>query len=149
MPSRAAFGPGTRRAHELEDRVDHGFADRQAAHQALRRDQLVGGHRRLRLALVGAGGVEQDAALGVAVGIIDVDLHQEAVELRFGQRIGAFLLERVLRREHMEGLRQVVARAGDGDVLLLHRLQQRRLGARGGAVDLVGHQQVARRPGRE
>ena len=36
------------------------------------------------------------------VRIVDVDLHQEAVELRFGQRIGAFLLDRVLRREHME-----------------------------------------------
>ena len=39
----------TRRAHELEDRLDHGLADRQAAHQPLRRDQLVGGHRGLRL----------------------------------------------------------------------------------------------------
>ena len=66
----------------------------------------------------------------VEVGIVDVDLHQEAVELRFRQRIGAFLLDRVLRREHVEGARHVVAVAGDGDVLLLHRLQQRRLGAR-------------------
>ena len=35
-----------------------------------------------------------------------------------------------------------MAVAGDRDVLLLHRLQQRRLGARAGAVDLVGHQQL-------
>ena len=42
----------------------------------------------------------------------------------------------------MEGLGQIVARAGDRDVLLLHRLQQRRLRARRGAVDLVGHQQL-------
>ena len=33
--------------------------------------------------------------------------------------------------------------AGDGDLLLLHRLQQRGLGTRAGAVDLVGHQQLA------
>ena len=33
--------------------------------------------------------------------------------------------------------------AGDRDAALLHRLQQRRLGARAGAVDLVGHQQLA------
>ncbi len=39
-------------------------------------------------------------------------------------------------------LRQVVARAGDRDMLFLHRLQQRRLGARAGAVDFVGHQQL-------
>ena len=81
-------------------------------------------------------------ALGRLVGIADIDLQQEAVELGFGQRIGAFLLERVLGRQHVEGRRQVVALAGDGDVLLLHRLQQRRLGARAGAVDFVGHQQL-------
>lgn len=35
-----------------------------------------------------------------------------------------------------------LALAGNGDVVLLHRLQQRRLGARRGAVDLVGHQEL-------
>ena len=35
-----------------------------------------------------------------------------------------------------------MAVAGHGDVLLLHALQQRRLGARAGAVDFVGHQQL-------
>ena len=38
----------------------------------------------------------------VAVGIGHVDLHQEAVELRLGQRIGALLLDRVLRGQHVE-----------------------------------------------
>ena len=33
-------------------------------------------------------------------------------------------------------------RARDGDVLFLHRLQQCGLGARTGAVDLIGHQQL-------
>ena len=42
----------------------------------------------------------------------------------------------------MEGAGQVVPRAGDRYMLLLHRLQQRRLGARAGAVDLIGHQQL-------
>ena len=36
----------------------------------------------------------------------------------------------------------IVPRAGDGDVLLLHRLQQRRLRARTGAVDFVGHKEL-------
>ena len=35
-----------------------------------------------------------------------------------------------------------MAGAGDRDMLFLHRLQQRRLGAWRGAVDLVGHQQL-------
>ena len=37
---------------------------------------------------------------------------------------------------------ELVPLAGDGDLLLLHRLEQRRLRLRRGAVDLVGQQQV-------
>ena len=76
------------------------------------------------------------------IGIIDVDLHQEAIELRLRQRVGALLLDRVLRREHMEGAGNVVTIAGDGHVVLLHRLQQRGLGTRARAIDLIGHQQL-------
>ena len=142
MAASPPSGPGRAERTRVEDRVDDRFADRQPAHQALGAHQIFSAHRRLRPRLVGAGRVEQDVPLGLAVGIADVDLHQKAVELRFRQRIGAFLLERVLRRQHVERPRQIVAGAGDGDVLLLHRLQQRRLRARCGAVDLVGHQQL-------
>ena len=89
----AAFRSGTRGAHQREDRLDHGFPDRQPAHQPLRRDQILGVHRRLGQRLFGSGGFEQDFPLGVAVGIVDIDLHQKAIELRFRQRIGAFLLQ--------------------------------------------------------
>ena len=34
--------------------------------------------------------------------IVDDDVEHEPVELRFGQRIRAFLLDRVLRRQHEE-----------------------------------------------
>ena len=123
-------------------RLDHQFADRHAAHELLDGAQLLGVDHLLGGRLVGAGGLEQHAPLGVAVGIDDVDLQQEAVELRLGQGIGAFLLERVLGGQNVERRRQVVAHAGDGDVVLLHRLEQRRLGARAGAVDLVGHEKL-------
>ena len=101
------------------------------------RGQRLHGDRHVR-----AGGGDHDLPLGRLVGIADIDLQQEAVELGFRQRIGAFLLERILGRQHVEGRRQVVALAGHGDVLLLHALQQRRLRARAGAVDFVGHQQL-------
>src|SRR5262249_40676523 len=52
-------------------------------------------------------------------------------------------LDRVLGREHMEWSRHVMTVAGDADMQLLHRLQQRRLGARARAVDLVGHEQLS------
>ena len=40
----------------------------------------------------------------VAVREVDVQLEQEAIELRLGQRIGALHLERVLRGQHEERL---------------------------------------------
>ena len=70
------------------------------------------------------------------------ELEQEAVELRLGERIRALHLERVLRGEHEERRLELVALARDRDLLLLHRLEQRRLRLRRGAVDLVGEQQV-------
>ena len=79
-----------------------------------------------------------------------LELEEEAIELRFGQRIGAFHLERVLRREHEERLFELVGRLADRDADVLHRLEQRRLRLRRGAVDLVGEHDVGEdRPGLE
>ena len=47
----------------------------------------------------------------VAVRERHVELEEEAVELRLGQRVGALHLERVLRREHEERLLERVRRA--------------------------------------
>ena len=141
MSSVGALRPAA--AHQRQDRVDHLLAHRHAADQRLGGHQLLGGQRRRRAFLGRAGGGEQHRALGLQHRVADVDLQQEPVELRLGQRVGAFLLDRVLRRQHVERPRQRVLHAGDGDALFLHRLQQRRLGARAGAVDLVGHQQLA------
>ena len=76
------------------------------------------------------------------VGVVDVDLEQEPVEVRLGEREDTLLLERVLGRDHEEGVGQPVDAALDRDAPLGHRLEQRRLGARRGAVDLVREQDV-------
>jgi hypothetical protein len=70
------------------------------------------------------------------------DVEHEAVELGLGQRVGALLLDRVLRGEHEERLRQLVRRAAGGDLALLHRLEQRGLRLGRGPVDLVGEHDV-------
>ena len=67
---------------------------------------------------------------------------EETDELCFRQRIGAFHLERVLRGHDEERLLQHVRRPGNGYLLLLHRLEQRGLRSRRGAVDLVGQDDV-------
>jgi hypothetical protein len=44
----------------------------------------------------------------------------------------------------MKGARQIVPFAGDGDVVFLHRLEQRRLGSGTRPVDFVGHEQLGK-----
>ena len=74
--------------------------------------------------------------------IVDLDVEHEAVELGFGQRIGPFLLDRVLRGDGEERLGQGVGRLPDRHFALLHRLQQGRLRLGRRAVDFVGQQDV-------
>ena len=82
--------------------------------------------------------------------MLDDDVEHEAIELRFRQRIGAFELDRVLRREHVERLFELVGAALDRDAVFLHRFEQRRLRLRRRAVDFVGQHDVREdRAGRE
>ena len=55
--------------------------------------------------------IAQDFALAGGVGVADAEAHEEAVELRFGQRIGAVMLHGVLGGDHHEGRGQ---RSGSG-----------------------------------
>jgi len=143
----AAPGRGEQRLHVVEQR---------------RRDM-----RRRRLALpaeqrgrVGERGEQRNLRAAVApgqefpfrgrIGVAQVDRHQEAVQLRLGQRVGADLLDRVLRGDDEERGGQLARLAVQRHLPLLHRLEQRalRLGRR--AVDLVGeHDRMEDRPGVE
>ena len=58
----------------------------------------------------------EDALLLVEARIIDLDVEHEAVELGLGQRIGAFLLDRVLRGDDEERIGQVVGLLAGGDL---------------------------------
>ena len=69
-------------------------------------------------------------------------LQQEAVQLGFGERVRALVLDGVLGRGDQERVGQWAGGAVDGDLAFLHRFQQRRLGLGRGAVDLVGEQEV-------
>ena len=74
--------------------------------------------------------------------VADQELEHEPVELGLGQRIGALLLDRVLRGDHHEGVGQRPRGALGGHLPFLHRLQQRRLRLGRRAVDLVGQEEV-------
>ena len=68
--------------------------------------------------------------------------HQKPVQLALRQGVGSLELERVLRGDDHERLRQGVGHAVHGDLALAHGLQQRTLGPRRGPVDLVGQHHV-------
>jgi hypothetical protein len=69
-------------------------------------------------------------------------VHQKAVELGFGQRVGAFLLNGVLRGHDQKQRRQLIGTAPDTDLALGHGFKQRRLHLGRGAVDFVCQYQV-------
>ena len=82
--------------------------------------------------------------------IPDVDLEKESIELSFGQRVRAFLLDRVSGREHLKWLRQRVGGRAHRDLALLHRLKQRGLRFWRSSVHLVGEHKVGENgPGQE
>ena len=87
------------------------------------------------------GGGEQTEFV-VALGVADRQLHGEAVELRLGQRVGAVMLDRVLRGDHEKRRGQRMPDVVDRRLALGHRLQEGALRAGRGAVDLVGQEHV-------
>ena len=78
----------------------------------------------------------------VLAGIPDQDLHHEAVDLCFRQRIGTFGLDRILRCHDQERLGNTVGRSGNRDLVFLHHLKQRALHLCRRAIDFISEQQV-------
>jgi len=80
----------------------------------------------------------QDVKFLHVAGVVERDVQQKAIQLRFRQRISAGLLERILRRHHHEQRRQRARHAAHRDLVLLHRFQQGGLDLGRRAVDFVG-----------
>ena len=87
-------------------------------------------------------GEVQHRELGLGVRVVELDLEEEAVELTFGEGEDAFVLVRVLRRDHEKRIGKLVRLAVDRHLALAHRLEQGGLGARRRTVDLVGEEDV-------
>src|SRR2546430_2298141 len=112
------------------------------AFQRLERHEILTRHRTLEVRIQDGRGRPHDVELFIVGRVVDDDMEHEAVELRFGQRVRALELDRVLGGENEERLRERVGAPLDRDAVLLHRLEQRRLRLRRGAVDLVGEHDV-------
>ena len=102
-------------------------------------DDVLAAHEGTQiLRAVGRGRAVEDVDHGGARGVADGGLHEEAVQLGLGQRVGAGLLDGVLGRDDHEGLGRGAAHAVDRHLGFFHDLQERGLGLGRGAVDLVG-----------
>ena len=89
------------------------------------------------------GAIAQDFALAGCIRVADAQAHQETVELRLRQRIGAMMLHRILRRDHHERAGQGMRVAIDGDLPFVHGFEERRLRFGRGAIDLISQQEIA------
>ena len=78
------------------------------------------------------------------VGIADINLKHEAIELRLGKLIGSLVFDRVLRGQDQKRIRKRVGRVADGHLTLLHRFEKRALDFGRGAVDLVRENEVGK-----
>ncbi len=70
------------------------------------------------------------------------ELEEKSVELRLRQRIGAFELDGILRREHEKRRGQWMDFSHHRHLPLLHCFEKRRLGLGRGPVDLVRQYQI-------
>ena len=130
-------------ARKGDDVVHEGMIEAHTIDLILEFDHpLARQHRTERMDHLLGGAQLQHATLGLGIGVSQADPHQEPVELVLREQVGALELVRVLGREHHERLLQCVDRAVDGDLGLIHGLQQRRLGPGGRPVDLVGEEDV-------
>ncbi len=87
--------------------------------------------------------MEGQAGLGGRVGVAERRAQREPVELALDQRERAELADRVLGGQHQVGLGERPGLPVHRHLLLVHRLEQGRLGARRGPVELVEQHHVA------
>ena len=73
----------------------------------------------------------------------DQKFEEEAVELRFRQRIGAFELDGILCGEHDKRRRENMRLAEYRHLFFFHRFKYRRLSFWCGSIDLVGQNDVS------
>ncbi len=115
---------------------------RHLAHDLLEQNDFVTGENVLQVGISAGGGQADNLKFLFLAGVADVDVEHEAVELGFGQRIGAFLFDGILRGQDEKRLRQAMLLAAGGDLVFLHGLQQCGLGLGRRAVDFVGEDDV-------
>ena len=137
-----AAGVGAGFVHEAHGVLHHVIGYGHPAHQLLKGLNFVGVQDLTDRGLVVGRGVLDDLQLGLVARVAQLDVEHEAVQLGFGQRVGAFLLDGVLGGQHEERAVQRVPLAGHRHGVFLHAFEQGRLGFGRRPVDFVGQHDV-------
>lgn len=132
------LGGVTGGAGEVDDVVFDGIGEVDVVDRVLDVDDLVGVDDGLERFEHGVAGAEfEEFLFGLFVGVAEGDAHEEAVELVFGEGVGAEEIVGVLGGDDHEGLGEFVALAVHGDHALAHGFEECGLGSWAGAVDFV------------
>ena len=137
------LGVGAGGVNEFDDIVFDIGVDSNILSEFLERDKLFRGDDGLKL--VDNGGLTEALEDDVVVFLRRVakfDLDEEAVDLGLGERESALELDGILGSEDDEGAGEESGIAFDGNLTFLHGLEEGGLGAWGGAVNLVGEQDL-------
>ena len=89
-----------------------------------------------------ACGAVEDLVKIIRFRISHVQFEKEAVELRFGERVGTLHLDRVLRGKHKERAGYQILFSGHGDMSFLHCFKESALSLWRGTIDLVGKEDI-------
>ena len=134
-----------RREDDVDDVVAHFFIHMDAVHDLARGEDVVELDHALHVEIRPRERHRvEDAPLLLERRVAHEHLQHEAVHLRLGQRVGAFLIDRIFRREHEERDGQLVRFAAERDLPFLHRFEQRALHFRGRPVDLIREDDVCK-----
>ncbi len=139
---RGGVGLGMRSEHEAHGIILHVRCDGDFAHEFHEFHERVAVEDFVDLGFRAGGGAVDDFFQVRCARIADENLEEETVELRFGQWIRAFLINRVLRGHDEEGFGELAKFAAGSDLFFLHGFEHGGLGLGRGAIDFVGEDEM-------
>jgi hypothetical protein len=120
------------------------IGDRCGQHEPLRAPDVFRRHARRQHRQVAQGGAFDNLDFLRLGRVIEMQRKHETIQLRFRQRISAFLFDRILGGDDQEGIRQGAGLAAHRHAVFLHGLEQRGLGFGRRAIDFIGQKQIGK-----
>ena len=122
---------GSRLRDQFDDVLPDNPVDVNLSHSGLHADNLVATqHWFYRVNRVSDRLIKQNMKFCFGVGIAEIHVDKESIQLSFGQRIRAMKVNGILRGHNNKWIRQLVTDTFDRRLRFTHRFQQGRLSSR-------------------